>query len=188
MFCFIHVFEWTQIINLLILKLWILFYSTSSCRQHHAATSIFVRLWFCARDLFHQDPHYRFDWILLPLMHTVFLPLADQNRTHSQILSLSLSLYCNFFFSCLLFSSHAFIVSLHSTGIKNVWIIQLRASSVSKNCTSALKMMMIQNGSRQTLIPLPWVLGVDRQTLSQRSTCDVNWYQLWYHVLLLNFR
>ncbi len=144
-------------------------------------TSILIHLWFCVRDLFHQDPHYRFDWILLPLMHTVFLPLAEQ--THSQTLSLSFSVL-QFIFLSLIFLSrfHCF------SGIKNVWIIQLRASSVSKNCTCALKMMTIQNGSRQILIPLPWVPGIDRQTLSQRSTCDVNWYQLWYLVFLFNTR
>lgn len=119
-----------------------------------SSTSIFACLWFCVRDLFHQDPHYRFDWILLSLMHTVFLSLT-LSLFFSLSFFFSLSVFQFLFPPLLLFSSQAFIVSLHFPGIKNVWIIQPRASSVSKNCMPALKMMTIQNGSRQTLIPLP---------------------------------
>ncbi len=196
MFCINHIFEQTQTINLLILELvfywlyyflmlWILFCSifyTSSCRQHHAAPHQYSSIFDFVSEI------YSIKILIIDLTeffcHACIQCFFPWQNKHTPRLSLSLSLYCNLFFLSLIFLSrfHCF------SGIKNVWIIQLRASSVSKNCTCLLKMMTIQNGSRQILIPLPWVPGIDRQTLSQRSTCDVNWYQPWYRVFLFNTR
>jgi len=77
----------------------ILFYSILQAAPC-SSTSIFAFLWFCVRDLFHQDPHYRFDWIRLSLMHTVFLFLA-----RSLFLSLCIAIS---FFLIFLLSFHCF--------------------------------------------------------------------------------
>lgn len=93
--------------------LWILFcyiFYTSSCRQHHAAPHQYSSIFDFVSEI------YSIKILIIDLTeffcHSCIQCFFPWQTKHTPRLSLSLSLYCNFFFFCLLFSSQAFIVSL----------------------------------------------------------------------------